>query len=55
MATLAAPPKRDEKPEPLAPPAGHQVVDMEKQRRLAKDRAKKKAESRTAAKRQQAA
>ena len=55
MATLAVPPKGEIKPEPAAPPAGHQVVDMEKQRKLAKERAKKKAEGRTAAKRQQAA
>ncbi|MBW2139381.1 MAG: methyl-accepting chemotaxis protein, partial [Deltaproteobacteria bacterium] len=59
MANLASPPKGDERQEletqePETRDAEHSVIDMERQRRLAKERAKKKAESRTAAKRQQA-
>jgi len=55
MARLASPPETVRAQSQVFLTEGPPVADLEKQRRLARERAKMKAASRTAAKRQQAA
>ncbi|HDM77341.1 MAG TPA: hypothetical protein ENG51_12890, partial [Deltaproteobacteria bacterium] len=55
MARLASPPKDIRTESQVSPTEGPPIADLERQRRLARERAKMKAASRTAAKRQQAA